>query len=85
MKNNMIDRIPGRTVLVDSEGRETNLRQFDGSGKETTRERVNGPHNDAKWARYLLNTPSQREQRRLKLGAIAPIVIVAQHRSRERA
>jgi hypothetical protein len=71
-----MNKIAGRTVFIDRAGVEVS------KGAATTetlltgevRERVNGPHYDAKWARDLLGTPTQAEVRRDRLAKQAETI-----------
>lgn len=55
--------IEGRKVWIDKNGREV---AFDATALASgqIRERINGPHHNAKWARHVLGTPTQAEVRR---------------------
>jgi len=60
-----ISNIAGRQVHIDSQGRETKQ-------SDTTSARLNGPHQDAKWARRLLGTDiSQSAYRSARIRTLA--------------
>jgi len=60
-----ISNIAGRQVHIDSQGRETKQ-------SDTTSVRLNGPHQDAKWARRLLGTDiSQSAYRSARIRTLA--------------
>ena len=60
-------RIAGRQTFIDRNGREVSYTAshdpVTGKLEPGFRERRNGPHHDAKWARDVLGTPTQAEVR----------------------
>ena len=54
-----MQRIRGRQVFIDADGREC---LWDVNKADELRERQNGPHHDAKWARRLLGTDIPQSQ-----------------------
>lgn len=60
MKTNIpastLERVRGRKVFIDGNGHEVFTHTADQIRDGTVRERHNGPHHDAKWAKDLLGT-----------------------------
>lgn len=69
MSQNNINKIKGRPILVEAKtGREISKEEAERlrevNGNKAVLDRHNGPHFNSKWARDLLNIPSQSEVRR---------------------